>query len=463
MLGLPFPSKWGAAVAALSVCLATAASARAALPDISQAPAPTSDGGITAMQVGDQVRLQFPSQIDIGTDGGPLTITGSRQDASVNTMDAFEDGVSGVVGALQYNFDPTHQHWHYLALDRYDLRTHDPTLAEVARDQKTGFCLVQSDQINPSNCQQKNPDTLSVSETINPGYSDVYDPSKDGQYIDITGLKGTYEFVQWVNADCRLADTGAAGHSWATVLDIDATTSPPTVTPDGDTPYWTAYYAALPDKCLPPETVRPTVSGVAKTGAVLSSLPGSWLERLSNEFAYQWRRCNTSGWACADIPGATSPNYVPVTADAGHTLRARVTGTFAGSTEQATPQDSSPTAVVPIATTTSVPKVASFTAALKTLRRISVRTLTARGLRVRVHCSRACRVSIDLLGRGGVKLAHRNALLTKAGSRTYTVRLSRKSRRIVRRFHSGNLKLMLHLRSHDGERQTLSRTLRLTR
>jgi hypothetical protein len=205
------------------------------------------------------------------------------------------------------------------------------------------------------------------------------------------------------------------------------------------------------------------VSGTAKTGGVLSSLPGSWLERLSNEFAYQWRRCDANGWACADIPGATSPNYAPVAADAGHTLRARVTGTFAGSTEQATPQDSSPTAVVPVATTSSAPKIASFTAALKTLRRISVRTLTGKGLRVRVRCSRSCRVTIDLLGRGGVKLAHRTALLSKAGSRTYTVRLSGKAKRVVRRFHSGNLKLMLHVKSRDGERQTLSRTLQLTR
>jgi len=461
VFGHPFPSKWGAAVGALFFFLVTAASA-SALPDISQAPAPASDGGITAAQVGNQVRLQFPSQIDIGATGGPLTITGSRQDTSVNTMDAFEDGVSGVVGALQYNYDPTHQHWHYLALDRYDLRTHDPLLTEVARDQKTGFCLVQSDQINPSNCQQKNPEAMGVSETINPGFSDTYDPSKDGQYIDVTGLKGTYEFIQWVNADCRLADMGPAGHTWATVLDIDATTNPPTVTQSSDQPYWPAYYAALPNKCLSPETVRPTVSGAAQAGAVLSSLPGSWLERLSNEFGYQWRRCDASGWACADIPGAMSPNYVPVAADVGHTLRARVTGTFVGSSEQGTPQDSSPTAVVAPATTT-VPKIASFTAALKTLRRVRVRTLTDKGLRVRVHCSRTCRVSIDLLGRGGVKLAHRGALLRGATSRTYTVRLSSRARRIVRRFHSGNLKLMLHLKSRDGERQTLSRTLQLAR
>jgi hypothetical protein len=462
-LGPLLPSKWGAFAGAVLVCLATAASA-SALPDISQAPAPLSDGGITAVQMGSQVQLQFPSQIDVGTNGGPLTISGARQDATVNTMDAFEAGVNGVVGALQYNFDPTHQHWHYLALDRYDLRMHDPSLAEVARDQKTGFCLVQSENINPSNCQQKNPDALNVSETINPGFSDVYDPSRDGQYIDITGLKGTYELVQWVNADCRLADSGPANHTWATVLDIDATANPPSVTLPGGTPYWNDYYAALPNKCLPPETVRPTVGGAAQTGAVLSTLPGSWLERLSNEFAYQWRRCAANGWACADIPGATSPNYVPVAADVGHTLRARVTGTFAGSTEQGTPQDSSPTAVIASApATTAAHRVASFTAALKALRRISVHNLTRRGLRVRVHCSRSCRISIDLLGRGGVKLAHRGALLRGTTSRTYTVRLSSKARRIVRRFHSGNLKLMVHLKSRDGERQTLSRTLRLER
>jgi hypothetical protein len=462
-LGRFLPSKWVAVAGTGLIFLAAAASAQAALPDISQAPAPLSDGGITAVQMGGQVQLQFPSQIDVGTGGGALTITGSRQDTTVNTMDAFEAGVNGVVGALQYNFDPTHQHWHYLALDRYDLRMHDPSLTEVARDQKTGFCLFQSEQINPSNCQQKNPSALSVSETINPGFNDVYDPSRDGQYIDITGLKGTYELVQWVNADCRLADTGPADHTWATVLDIDATTNPPTVSQTGDTPYWNDYYAALANKCLPPETTRPTLSGSAQTGAVLSTLPGSWLERLSNQFAYQWRRCDANGWACADIAGATSPNYVPVAADVGHTLRARVTGTFAGTTEQGTPQDSSATAAITAAPPSANPRLASFTAALKTLRRISIHRLTSKGLSVRVRCSRSCRISIDLVGRGGVKLAHRSALLHGAGSRTYHVRLSRKARRIVRRFHSGSLKLLVHLKSRDGERQTLTRTLQLKR
>jgi hypothetical protein len=442
--------------------------AAAALPDIKQAPAPTWDGGFSLVKVGSQVQLQFPAQIDVLSDGGPLTISGSRKDTSVNTMDAFEAGVNGVVGALQYNFDPSHQHWHYLALDRYDLRTHDPSLTEVARDQKTGFCLVQSEQINPTNCQQKNPSALSVSETINPGFSDIYDPSRDGQYIDATGLNGTYEFVQWVNADCRLADMGPGQHTWATVLRINATANPPTVSVTGDTPLWSGYYAGLANaqKCLPAESVRPVVSGAPQTGSILSSVAGSWLERMANEFSYQWRRCDPTGWACADIPGATAQNYAPSAADIGHTLRARVTGTFVGSSEQGTPQDSSPTPAIvagPPPTVVLPKTVPSLTAAMKTLRSIRVRTLASKGLAIRVHCSKACSVRLNLVGRGGVKLAQLNSHLTKAGSRTFRLKLSRKARRVVRRFHSGTLTLRLSVRSKDGQQQTVARTLRLKR
>src|SRR5919197_6711664 len=295
------PSRWVAAVGALFASLAFAASAAAALPDISQAPAPSSDGGISVVTVGGQVRLQFPSQIDIGAGGGPLTITGSRQDGSVNTMDAYEAGVSGVVGALQYNYDPTHQHWHYLALDRYDLRTHDTSLALVARDQKTGFCLVQSAQINPTDCQKGNPGVTGnnpVTETINAGFSDIYDPAKDGQYIDVTGLNGTYEFVQWVNYDCRLGElnNNFANNSWATVLNTNATEGTPTVSVSGATPLWNAYFAGLSSKCLPVESSRPTISGTAQVGGVLSAVPGSWLSRMvsaGTPFDYQWRRCGS--------------------------------------------------------------------------------------------------------------------------------------------------------------------------
>jgi hypothetical protein len=461
----------------------------AALPNISQAPAPAWDNpptGFTIAKVGSQVQLQFPAEIKIGSDGGALAITGSRKDATVNTMDAFQSGVSGVVGALQYNFDPSHQHWHYLALDRYDLRTHDTSLALVARDQKTGFCLVQSAQINPTDCQKGNPGVTgnnAVTETINAGFSDIYDPAKDGQYIDVTGLNGTYEFVQWVNYDCRLGDKGPNGHSWAIVLNINATASTPTVSVNGATPIWNSYYAGLStaQKCLAPETTRPTVSGTAQVGSVLSSQPGSWLTRMTTGtnalFDYQWRRCDSTGWACADIPGATAASYIPTEADLGKTLRARVTGDFAGTSEQGTPQDSEATPVIADASTTAPPgggsggssgggttnpqKIVSLTAAVKSSKTISVHRLITSGLSARAHCSEACKVRLSLVGRGGVKLGKLTGKINKAGSKTFKLRLSKKAKKVVSRFHGGTLTLWLYVKSSDGQQQTVSRVLNL--
>ena len=495
-----FAPKWVPAIlVTLAATLGFAGSALGAVPDIKQGPAPTWDGGFSMVKVGSQVQLQFPAEIDIATDGGPLTITGARQDTTVNTMDAFEAGASGVVGALQYNFDPSHQHWHYLALDRYDLRSHDSSLTEVARDQKTGFCLVQSSAINPTDCQHNNPSALSVSETINPGFSDIYDPARDGQYIDVTGLNGTYEFIQWVNADCRLSDTGPGGHTWATVLNINATAATPTVTVTSQTPLWNNYYAGLSNaqKCLPAETVRPVVSGSAQMGGMLSTVAGSWLDRMANEFTYQWRRCDATGWNCADIPGATAQNYAPTASDGGHTIRARVTGDFIGSSEQGTPQDSEATSVVPggtgttttttstsssttttgkttstVTTTTTTSTggstssgkklvVPALTAAVKALRLVSVQSLVDRGVRARAHCSEACRVGLSLTGRGGVRLGHMTARLSRSGSRTLTLKLNRKAQRIVSRFHSGTLTLWLNVKGTDGELQTVSHVLHI--
>jgi hypothetical protein len=261
---------------------------------------------------------------------------------------------------------------------------------------------------------------------------------------------------------------GPAQHTWSTVLRINATAGTPTVSVTGDTPNWSSYYAGLSSaqKCLPPETVRPVVSGAPQTGSVLSSVAGSWLERMANEFSYQWRRCDATGWACSDIPGAVAQNYVPTAADIGHPLRARVTGTFVGSSEQGTPQDSEATTAIVAGPppTVVVPRVVpSLTAAMKTLRSIRVRSLASKGLAVRVHCSQACSIRLNLVGRGGVKLGQLNTHLSRAGSRTFKLKLTRKARRVVRRFHSGTLALRLSVKSRDGQQQMVTRTLHLKR
>src|SRR5262249_20968143 len=59
-------------------------------------------------------------------------------------------------------------------------------------------------------------------------------------------------------------------------------------------------------------------------GQTLTVDEGSWAGTLPLQFAYQWRRCNSSGSACVNIGGANANTYVVASADVGSTLRATV-------------------------------------------------------------------------------------------------------------------------------------------
>jgi hypothetical protein len=514
------PSKFAikalaAAISVLAASCAFAVSALADTPDVTQ-DNPLNDGvgGISLQQSGSAWHLVFPS--DIYVSSGTLQISGQRSDTSVFTMDAYQTGVSAPVGALEYSIAYGHDHWHYLALDRYDLLPHNPSVAgdgladTLGRDQKSGFCLEDStgwNGYNQTQCQHNNPSALSLtgvnSEVIGAGRHDLYTPNVDGQYIDITGVVASVpaggstqvELVQWVNADCRLADTTTSDNTWSIVLTIskNASGSPSVSMNSGTGTYWSQWYSGHPSQqCLPKDTVRPTLSGPASTNNVESAAPGSWLIRMatgfSSPFLYQWRRCDATGWNCDDtskgngnIPGATSANYVPTDADLGHTLRVRVTGQFPGTTEQQTPEDSAATSVVVVGqppstgtgggTTTSnnqtgnnqgTQTIVALTAALKADTHFSVRSLLKHGVRARAHCSEACTVQLNLLGPGAINLAKGTGSIARAGSHTYTVRLTSRAKRIVKRYHGGTLMLWLHVKTKDGQQQTVSRVLHLT-
>jgi len=77
----------------------------------------------------------------------------------------------------------------------------------------------------------------------------------------------------------------------------------------------------------PSNTGLPAISGTAKVGQMLGSTAGTWSGSTPMSYAYQWRRCDSTGAACANIAGATSTTYTLVTADQGQTVRARVTAT----------------------------------------------------------------------------------------------------------------------------------------
>ena len=73
---------------------------------------------------------------------------------------------------------------------------------------------------------------------------------------------------------------------------------------------------AKPEK--PTNTTLPTISGTPQQGQTLTASTGSW-SGSPTSYGYQWRRCNTSGSACANISLATASTYTAVAADVAST------------------------------------------------------------------------------------------------------------------------------------------------
>ncbi|MCW2996085.1 MAG: hypothetical protein JWQ18_3580, partial [Conexibacter sp.] len=71
----------------------------------------------------------------------------------------------------------------------------------------------------------------------------------------------------------------------------------------------------------------PTISGTARVGRELAADGGTWTGTPPIALSYQWTRCDTLGAACSDIAGADEAALDLVSADAGHTLRVRVSAT----------------------------------------------------------------------------------------------------------------------------------------
>ena len=80
---------------------------------------------------------------------------------------------------------------------------------------------------------------------------------------------------------------------------------------------------------------RPTLSGVAKVGKLLSVTVGTW-KYAPTHYAYKWLRCSKLGTPCKTIAGATRRSYRLTPADAGHKLKATVTASNAAGSVTAT-------------------------------------------------------------------------------------------------------------------------------
>ncbi len=114
----------------------------------------------------------------------------------------------------------------------------------------------------------------------------------------------------------------------------------------------TALVAAAP----PTNTAAPTISGVAQDGQTLTASAGTWSGTPTITYAYQWKRCDSSGEACVNVSGATGTSYALAPGDVAGELRVSVTATNAGGSAS---ESSTATALVAAAppTNTAAPTI----------------------------------------------------------------------------------------------------------
>ena len=185
---------------------------------------------IDVKQVGTPNASQFLLVFQTGVankGAGPLTLVGERANTARPNLPTRQliDCSAGPpesragAGVMLYTNEPTHDHWHYLDFERYELRALGGGAA-ARRSRKAGFCPgdvarvvltvpdelahtpagpVFGDQL-PTICGAGNPAALRVAAGISVGYADLYAAFVEGQFIDLTGLSaGTYRLTNQAN------------------------------------------------------------------------------------------------------------------------------------------------------------------------------------------------------------------------------------------------------------------------
>jgi Lysyl oxidase/WD40-like Beta Propeller Repeat len=189
------------------------------LPDLEQRP----PADLSVREVLRGGRRHFLLGFDSATDNvglGPVMLAARRASHStpfmrVSQLSRLAGGGRRTfqrVGLLRYVRSPTHDHWHVMGFQRYELRRVSDN-AVLERDHKSGFCLADHYAHAPGQlayeprgpvflgyCERGNPSALAVFQGTSVGYTDRYPSYFHGQNLDLTGIPaGNYVLVHRAN------------------------------------------------------------------------------------------------------------------------------------------------------------------------------------------------------------------------------------------------------------------------
>ena len=247
----------GVALAAAAILLLRDDGPEELLPDLDQAvPAE-----LEIVEEGDSYRLVFASAVD-NVGRGPLLIDGERPGLETPAMRVRQlvrrtDGAARMrelPGEIRYARTETHEHWHLLGFEVYELRAAgEGTL--VRPSEKTGFCLGDRYEtekgervegkperaIWTDECGRDQPGLLTLRQGISPGYGDDYDPGLEDQFVDVTNVPpGRYLLVHRTNPERSIEEASYDNNAASVLIQLRRSGAIPTVRvlarcPDADT------------------------------------------------------------------------------------------------------------------------------------------------------------------------------------------------------------------------------------
>ncbi len=147
--------------------------------------------------------------------------------------------------------------------------------------------------------------------------------ASDGTWSGASSYTRFWSRCDAVGASCQPIAGQTASALTLTAADVNSTIRATIVATNssGSTSTTTAQTSVIAG--VPPSnTVLPAITGTTQEGSTLTSSTGTWSGYAPMSFTFQWQRC-TPG--CVDIGGATTASYTLTAADAGTTVRARVT------------------------------------------------------------------------------------------------------------------------------------------